>query len=115
MNSRRQALLFGVSGQVAGLLTRLQVCNETGGTSGGGTSHAVNFDKSTAMEREQRAIDAMRARRQAELDQMVRFRHLLCILLVIVTKLRTLQQMFACCSGVRCVNACNCGCRLRTR
>ncbi len=79
MNSRRQALLFGVSGQVVGLLTRLQVCNETGGTSGGGTSHAVNFDKSTAMEREQRAIDAMRARRQAELDQMVRFRHLLCI------------------------------------
>jgi hypothetical protein len=47
------------------------VCNETGGSSGEGTTRAVNFDKSTAMEREQRAIDAMRARRQAELDQMV--------------------------------------------
>ncbi len=59
---------------MVGLLTLLQVCNETGGSGGGGTGHAVNFDKSTAMEREQRAIDAMRARRQAELDQMVRCR-----------------------------------------
>ena len=49
----------------------VQICSEGGGPSGDGTSRAVNFDKSTAMEREQRAIDAMRARRQAELDQMV--------------------------------------------